>query len=264
MMNQIGTVESLWRYPVKSMRGEELETIFAGFAGVYCDRLFAFYDPAGMKGLPFLTAREQRRMLAFRPHFREPEKAAAPPNLGEAEKLGPGLTPLYAAPADLMLDVETPEGARLAIDDPALIERLGEGIDSAHQPSLRRSDRAMTDCRPISLISVQSVRQLAAETGAAVDKRQFRANIYLDLTNAVGFEEDKLVGRTLRIGTRATLTIVERDGRCMIITLDPETAEKRPAVLKTVAQMHEGKAGVYAVVLHEGSINRGDAVVLLD
>jgi uncharacterized protein YcbX len=50
----------------------------------------------------------------------------------------------------------------------------------------------------------------------------------------------------------------------MIITLDPETGEKSPAVLKTVAQKHEGFAGVYAVVLVEGIIHRGDAVELLN
>ena len=49
----VGTVESLWRYPVKSMRGEEMEELFAGYAGVYGDRLFAFESSASAKGFPF-------------------------------------------------------------------------------------------------------------------------------------------------------------------------------------------------------------------
>jgi MOSC domain-containing protein len=262
-MEHIGIVESLWRYPVKSMRGEEVPEIFAGFAGLYCDRLFAFHDPAGRKGFLYLTAREQRRMFSFQPRFREPEKTLAPPNLTEAENLPPGATPVYADPADLILDVETPTGETLAIDDPALLEMLREGIDAKHQPALMRSERALTDCRPVSLISLQSVKQLAAESGSAVDKLCFRANIYLDLTNGEGFAEDRLVGRSLRIGPKATFAVLERDPRCAIIVLNPETGEKNPAVLKTVAQKHGGMAGLYAAVLVEGMIRQGDEVALL-
>ena len=65
-MSTIGTVESLWRYPVKSMRGEELAEVFAGYAGVYGDRLFAFESSAGRKGFPFFTGREQRQMIRYR------------------------------------------------------------------------------------------------------------------------------------------------------------------------------------------------------
>src|SRR5947208_6685082 len=121
-MSTIGSVESLWRYPVKSMRGEELNEIFAGFAGVYGDRLFAFESSASPKGFPYFTGREQRQMIRYKARFRQPESAALPINLAEAEKLGSGLTPLYAEPDDLMVDVETPNGATMAIDDPALIE----------------------------------------------------------------------------------------------------------------------------------------------
>ena len=245
------------------MRGEELPEVFAGFSGIYCDRLFAFHDPAGRKGFRYLTAREQRRMLSFQPRFRAPEKTLAPPNLTEAENLPPGATPVYADPADLMLDVETPTGETLAIDDPRLLEMLRAGIDPKHQPSLMRSERALTDCRPVSLISLQSVRQLGEEAGAPLDKLRFRANIYLDLTNEEGFAEDGFVGRSLRIGPKATFAILERDPRCALIVLDPATGEKDPAVLKAVAQKHEGKIGLYAAVLVEGMIRQGDAVELL-
>ncbi len=261
-MTTIGTVESLWRYPVKSMRGEEIPGAFLGFAGVYGDRVAAFHSAHTRKGLPYLTAREERRMLTFRPRFRYPENAAAPPNLPDAERLG--ATPLYGDVAELALDVETPDGRTLAIDDPALIEMLRAGADERNELSLRRSDRALTDARPVSLISLQSIKQLAVETGMEVDKRRFRANIYLDLSKAEGFAEDRFVGRSLGIGPKATLSVVARDSRCMIITLDPKTGEKTPAILKTVAQQHEGQAGVYAVVLVEGMIRRGDAVKLLD
>ncbi len=263
-MKQIGTVESLWRYPVKSMRGEELPEVFVGFAGIYGDRVYAFHSAANSKGFPYFTARDKRQMLSFRPRFQQPEPPLAPPNLAEAEKLGSGVTPVYDSLADLKLEVATPDGRTLAIDDPALIELLRNGADPKHELSLLRSDRALTDCRPVSLISLQSIKQIASETGLEIDKRRFRANLFLDLTNGEGFAEDGLVGRTLRIGERARLAILQRDSRCMIITLDPENGEKTPAVLKTVAQQHGTYAGVYGAVLAEGMIRRGDAVELLD
>src|SRR2546430_1985854 len=155
-MSIIGTVESLWRYPVKSMRGEELREMFAGYAGVYGDRLFAFESSASPKGFPFLTGGEQRQIVGY------------------------------------------------------------------------------------------------------------RANVYVNLTSAEGFAEDEFVGRSLRIGEKVTVAVLQRDARCMMITLDPDTAEKTPAILKAVAQAHEGMAGIYGAVLAEGMIRKGDPVELLD
>ncbi len=251
-MKTVGTVESLWRYPVKSMRGEELPEMFAGFSGVYGDRLFAFRSSVSPETFPYLTARDQSQMLLYRPKFRHPGKAAAPINLQEAD------------PADLMLDVETPAGARMAIDDPALIDMLREGIDQKHQLDLLRSERALTDCRPVSLLSLQSVAMLSEETGAFVDKRRFRANSDINLTSGEAFAEDQFVGRSLRIGSGVIISILQRDGRCVMITLDPDTAEKTPALLKKVAQSHSGMTGVYGAVLTEGIIRKGDPVELLD
>jgi len=258
----IGKVDTLWRYPVKSMRGEELDEAFAGYSGIYGDRVFAFRSSANHKGFPYFTAREQRRLLQFRPRFRYPDKAARPINLIEAESRD--ANPLLADLAELIVDVETPDGKMLAIDDPTLIEMLRADIDQKHQVTLMRSQRAMTDCRPVSIFSLQSAQQLAEETGTAVDKRRFRANVYVDLISSNGFAENDLVGRSLRLGPKAVITILERDPRCMIITLDPDTGEQAPAILKKVAQAHDGMAGVYGAVLVEGLVHKGDSVGLLD
>jgi uncharacterized protein YcbX len=261
-MSIIGKVDSLWRYPVKSMRGEELDEAFAGFSGIYGDRLFAFKSSASPTGFPYLTAREQRRLLQYRPRFRYPEKAARPINLAEAEKMG--ANPVSGDFAELMVDVETPDGQTLAIDDPALFDMLRADIDQKHQLALMRSERALTDCRPVSIFSLQSARQLGEETGTPMDKRRFRANVYVDLTSAQGFGENEFVGRSLRIGPKVVVTILERDPRCVMITLDPDTGEKTPAILKKVAQAHEGMAGVYGAVVVEGMLHKGDTVELLD
>jgi uncharacterized protein YcbX len=262
LMSIVGKVESLWRYPVKSMRGEELNEAFAGYSGVYGDRVFAFKSSASPAGFPYFTAREQRSLLQYRPRFRFADKAARPVNLTEAE--GNGASPLLADISELIVDVETPDGKTLAIDDPALMDMLRADIDEKHQLTLMRSQRAMADCRPVSIFSLQSAQRLAEETGTRVDKRRFRANVYVDLASDRGFAENEFVGRSLKIGSKAVVRILERDPRCMMITLDPDTGEKTPAILKKVAQAHEGMAGVYGAVLVEGMLHKGDPVEVLD
>jgi uncharacterized protein YcbX len=261
-MSLVGKVESLWRYPVKSMRGEELEEAFFAFSGVYGDRLFAFKSSAAPKGFPYLTGREQEEMLLYRPRFRYPERAARPPNLSEAESMPPGINPIFADAMDLSVDVETPTGEVLEVDDPNLMSVLSKRMEDEHVLTLLRSERALTDCRPISLFAIQTGHQLGDEIGMAIDKRRFRANIFMDLASVSGFAEDVFVGRTLRIGPKVVVSVLERDPRCKMITIDPDTAQPNPQILRTVNQAHDNKAGVYGAVLVEGTIRRGDIIDL--
>lgn len=263
-MSNVGKVESLWRYPVKGLRGEELDEAFVGFSGIYGDRIFAFSSAKSPKGFPYFTGREKEEILRYTPRFRNKTSAARPINLDDAKSLAPGVTPLYADPADLLVDVETPTGEVFAIDDPALIAILAKDVDPGHEVSLLRSERALTDCRPLSLFSIQTAKTLGDELGTDVDKRRFRANIYLDLDSGFGFGEDGFVGKTLRLGKEVTVTVLERDPRCKMITLDPDTAESNPKVLRAVAQSHDNMAGVFGAVLVEGMLKSGDAIELLD
>jgi hypothetical protein len=201
-------------------------------------------------------------MLLYRPRFRRPDKAAKPPNPAEAESMAPGITPLSADLVELAVEVETPSGEVIGVDDPALLGLLGNHGDG-HVLTLLRSERAMTDRRPLSLLSIQTARQLADEIGIAVDKRRFRANIYMDLGPGGGFVEDAYVGRRLRIGSNVMLSVLERDPRCKMITLDPDTALPNAQLLRTVTRSHDGKAGVYADVLVEGTIRRDDEIELV-
>ncbi len=259
-MKNVGVVESLWRYPVKSMRGEQMGRMFMGFSGIYGDRCFAFKSSAAPKGAPYLTASVQQRMLTFRPVFRHPERAAAPPNLAEATNIAPGITPANGDENDLAVDIVTPSGRVLAIDDPVLVELLGEGINESNRLTLLRSDRALTDCRPVSLIGLGTIRQIETESAVPLDKRRFRANVYAHLESNRGFEEDDFVGRRIRIGAKAEMMVLERDPRCNVISLDPLTGEHNPEILRKVARLHGAFAGVYCAVLVEGMLTQGDLI----
>jgi uncharacterized protein len=128
-MSAVGRVESVWRYPVKSMRGEQLPEIFAGFAGVYGDRLFAFKSSATPIGFPYLTGREAHEMLLYRPRFRYSEKAAKPANLAETVEISPILNSVAADWADLALDITLDPDT--AAPNPAVLRNVARGHDGS-------------------------------------------------------------------------------------------------------------------------------------
>jgi uncharacterized protein len=257
-MTNVGKVESVWRYPVKSMRGHAMKEAFVGYGGLLGDRLYAFGSAKSPAGFPYVTGREIRQMVTWEPRFVRPERSVLPPNLAEARALDPDLTPAPTAPGDMALEVVLPDGRVLAIDDPALAAELG-----SDGPPMR-SEKAIADCRPVSLFSLQTAARLGEELGRAVDQRRFRANFYLDMSGTQGFAEDALAGKAVRIGDAVTIHVIDRDPRCAMITLDPDTGERDFAVLKNVTEHHEGFAGVYGAVLTEGVVRPGDAVTVID
>jgi hypothetical protein len=203
-------------------------------------------------------------MLRFRPRFCRPELTLVPDNLTDAETRGPGLTPLFPSSEDLALEIEAPNGKTLSASDPALPGLIGGDQLNASDLTIIRSDRAMTDCRPLSLLATQTIDGIGRAVGLTLDKRRFRENLYFDLNSAESFAEDAFVGRRLRIGSKLTVHILERDIRCRMISIDPESLEENPEILRYVAKNHDGRAGVYAAVLVEGLVRPGDDIVLED
>lgn len=108
-----------------------------------------------------------------------------------------------------------------------------------------------------------TARRLGEELGIEIDKRRFRANIFADLPSTSGFAEDGYVGKNLRIGPKVVVSILERDPRCAMISLDPDTAERNPEILGKVTKAHDGKAGVYGAVLVEGTVRVGDPIEVM-
>lgn len=261
-MSTIGSVVATWRYPVKGMRGEEMDKMFLSYAGVYGDRVFAFRSPGAMPGFPYHTAREQEDLLLYRPKFRHADQAAQPPNLVEADAIAPGITPIFGEREAFAVDVVKPDGAVVPIEDAGLLEEIKESRDDGADVTLVYCDRPQTDCRPISLFSLSSARQLSDELGLPIDVRRFRANLCIDL-EAGGFAENALLGKNLKIGEKVVISILERDPRCKMIALDPDTGDHNPKILQHVTQAHEGHAGLYAAILTEGVVRPGDPIVLM-
>ena len=104
---------------------------------------------------------------------------------------------MYGSQRDMALEIETPAKRSFPIDDPGLLSELSEGLDDNHALTLVRSDRALTDCRPISIFSLQTMQQIGREAGLTL----------------APFAENGLVGRRLHVGTKAILAVIAPDPR---------------------------------------------------
>lgn len=244
-MQPAGTLRLLRRYPVKSMAGEDLQEARVTFSGLVGDRVYAFIDNNNHSNFPWMTARQARQMLLFRPRFLDPP--AIDDEIPESNR--------YST------EVVSPEGEKYWMGDVRLTEHLENRF--GHSLRLRFSERSMTDARPVSLFSLGTVAALSEETGVALDPRRFRANFYVQWEERPPFFEDQLIGKELQIGAEVTIQVVKKDSRCVIINLDPGTAESSPEVLEKVAREHDGCAGVYGAVLREGVVRADDPVYLL-
>ena len=258
-MEPIGTLAAVWRYPVKSMAGEEVAQAFVGYGGLLGDRAFAFIREGGMRGFPWHTAREQEDLVTYRPRFRQSTDGLADIDFSLA--LGPGVNPLLPAVGAFDVEVATPDGRVLPLRSAELAAELARR--SGAPLTLHSSERSLADCRPISLLGNATVRGLAAEIGRPLDPRRFRANFYADWLDDRPFREDELVDRTLRVGDKLLITVLERDPRCKMITIDPDTGDTAPEIHRHVMVAHGGMAGIYAAVLREGVVRAGDPVHLV-
>ena len=175
--------------------------------------------------------------------------------------MAPGVSPVFPEAAAFAVEVTTPGGRTLPVGSPELKAELEER--GGHQVELRFSERSLTDCRPVSLFGNATADALGEELGMRLDRRRFRANFYADWGDGRPYREDELVGRTLQVGERLRLAVLERDPRCKMITLDPDTGREEPRVLRHVTKAHDGMAGVYAAVLVEGVVRKGDPIWLV-
>jgi len=250
----IGRIESVWRYPVKSMRGEAMDKVFVGYSGLIGDRVYAIHSDQKSPRFPWFTARNYSNLISYKARFRDGAATSEPSN---PEASHPNL------PSDevFAVDVETPEDIIAPLDD-----LFVSGLPTTHGEhlSLLYSPRNFVDVTPISLLSKQTVAQLSTEAGAPLSLERFRANFNVDWTDGSGFYEDSLVGKRLRIGDEVEIALTERDSRCKMITLNPDTGAASPELLKHVLAHHDGCVGVYGSVVREGFVRPNDPIEVVE
>jgi len=244
-MQALGTLKSLWRYPVKSMGGEELDAAYVTFTGLLGDRVYSLLGLERGPNKPWLTARQRPAIVQYRAAF--------------GDRLGLELT--HPELLRQGLHIRAPDGSSFTPEQPGFLAHVRAAMNC--ELRLRASERNMVDAQPLSLIGMATIEALATEAGTGLDPRRFRANCYIEWQDATPFGEDRLVGAELQIGQEVRIRVNKRDKRCKVVNVDPDTAAENPAVLDTIYGRHEGCAGVYASVLVPGVVRRGDEVALV-
>lgn len=240
-MIQIGQVREIVRYPVKSMAGITTESAFLGWHGLEGDRRFAFRRAGDDGGFPWLTASRLPQLLLYQP-------------VGLDERSGEPLPTHVRTPAGSNLELRSAElKAELA-------ERLGSGVE------LMKLKHGIFDEATVSVISLTTIAGIGREAGLDLDRRRFRANIVIETERGEPFLEDGWVGRMLVFGdgdSQAAVSVTMCDARCVMINLDPDTAQQDARIMKTVVRLNKNNAGVYATVVRSGTIRVGDPVNLV-
>ena len=236
----VGQIEAIFRYPIKSMRGEPLEQAVLGWHGLEGDRRLAFRRLDERGGFPWLTASKLPDLLLFTPQR-------------QANGNG-GLLPTH---------VLTPDGQQLPVFSEALAAHIKHLYGSPVEMMQMRN--GIFDDATVSVITSGTIREVCRLGGLPSDIRRFRPNIVVRSTRAMPFEEDAWVGSVLTFGGDAdapAVTVTIPDLRCAMVNFDPDTAASVPQVLKGVVRANGGNAGIYGAVTRAGQVSVGQNVIL--
>jgi uncharacterized protein YcbX len=277
----IGAVVSLWRYPVKSMMGEELNAAEVTERGLLGDRAYALVDVSDGKIASAKNPRTWPQLFQYRAAFVDPPRRGA--QLPPVRITLPDGTVVTSDQAD------PHESLSRALGREVRLEAAERGRPEAAQPSLRyaRARRAeeywpdmegldhrdtvtdfdlpegtFFDCAVLHVLTTATLDRLRElYPQGRFEVRRFRPNVVVETFNRVkDFVEDAWIGRTVRIGDQVQLVITGPCPRCVMTTLAQGDLPKDPGILRTAAQHNEVNAGVYASVLQGGHVRRGDAV----
>jgi len=240
MHTEIGQVEAIFRYPVKSMRGEQLEAARLGWHGIEADRRLALRRVNDRSGFPWLTATKLSDLVLFTPLRRKD-----------------------SSEDEIPTHVRTPDGAELPVFGEELAAEIGRRYGAPVQMMQMR--HGIFDDASISVIASDTVNEIARLAGHSPDVRRFRPNILVRLLQPAPFQEDNWLGGVLSFGDAEdapAIAATMRDVRCAMVNLDPDTATPRPEVMKAIVRVNQNNAGVYGSVIRTGQIVVGQAIRL--
>jgi len=240
MRIEIGHVEAIFQYPVKSMGGERLEVAELGWYGLEGDRRLAFRRIDDRSGMPWLTASKLPDLLLFAPHGRQD-----------------------GAQGDLPTHVRTPDGEEMPVFGEDLATEVGRRYGAPVQMMQLR--HGIFDEASISVIASDTVREIGRLAGRSLDVRRFRPNVVVRSLRPAPFQEDEWVGGALSFGEEddaPAITVTMRDIRCSMLNLDPDSASPAPEVLKAVVRANQNNAGIYGAVTRIGRLAVGQTIFL--
>jgi len=251
MSNQVA---GMWRHPVKSMQGEQIERGELGPAGLPFDRRWGVVDVETGKVLS--AKRDGKLLLAA-------SRLAG--DVPEVRLPDGGWTPIGDAGLDDTLSawVGRPVAVKAADDAaPASYQMNVDATDDASPiVDLPCPPGTFFDALPVHVLSTASLRTMRqSHPEGAWDVRRFRPTMLVDLDGDVeGFREDAWIGSTVQVG-EAELTVVAPTVRCVMTTRAQPGLERDLDIVKAVNRDHESNLGVYAIVSRPGLVAVGDPI----
>jgi len=239
MVTEVGHVEAIFRYPVKSMRGEKLEAANLGWHGLEGDRRLAFRRVDNRSGMPWLTASRLPELLLFAP-----------------------LLTQDGATGEVPTQIRTPDAVDLPVFGEDLAAEIGRRYGAPVQ--MTQLKHGIFDEASISVIASATVHEIGRLAGQSLDMRRFRPNVVVRLQRPVPFQEDEWVGGVLSFGEgddAAAVAVTMRDLRCSMVNLDPESASPATEVMKTIVRANQNHAGIYGTVIRIGRLAVGQTIL---
>ena len=245
MLVEIGQVEAIFRYPVKSMAGERLEVAELGWHGLEGDRRLALRRIDDRSGFPWLTAAKLPDLLLFTPLRRD------------------DATPQHSAQPNLLLPahIRTPDGELMSVFGDDLATEVGRRYGAPVE--MMQMQHGIFDDASISVIASDTVREIGRLAGLTPDVRRFRPNILVHLLRPAPFQEDEWLGGELTFGEAddaPAITVTMRDVRCSMVNLDPDSASPAPEMLKAIVRANQNNAGIYGAVTRTGRVAVGETI----
>lgn len=237
---EIGRVEAIFRYPVKSMAGEKLDAADLGWHGLEGDRRFALRRMDDRGEFPWLSASRLPDLLLFSPRRLE-----------------------GGAPGEVATHVRTPGGEEPGVLSEELAREISRRLGAPVQ--MMRLKHGIFDDACLSVIATGTVEEIARLSGRSPDVRRFRPNVVVRPLRSAPFQEDAWVGGVLSFGEEdgaPAVAVTSRDLRCSMVNLDPDSASPAPEVMKAVVRANGNHAGIYAAVTRIGRLAVGQAVRL--
>jgi len=289
-------VGALWRFPVKSMQGEQVDVADLDSSGVVGDRAFAIVDRESGKVATAKHPKKWPELIGCRATFTAAPRAGEDlppvkidltdgttlltdePGIDDAlsKFFGREVTLARAAPPDFTIDQYHPDLEHLDPEghrDELTETKLGAAIFAQMGVPSALPEESFLDVMPVSVITNSTLRRLGELTpSSAFDPRRFRMNLVVDAAES-GFPENAWIGQALGVGDESVIAVAMPDPRCVMTTVAQPDLERDPEILKSLAthnrlglEVADGGlypcAGVYAVTVTPGVLRRGDPVRL--
>ncbi len=240
MIMEVGRIESIYRYPIKSMAAEPLSSASLGWYGFEGDRRLALRRIEDHSGMPWLTAGRLPELVLFTPQKKD-----------------------ATAPAEIATHVRTPEGKSLPVFSHELAQDIKRRCGTAVE--MIQLKHGIFDETAVSVIATDTLREIGRLCGRSVEARRFRPNIVVRPNRTQPFLEDAWVGGVLSFGNDIhgpAVVVTMRDERCAMLNIDPDSAVLSPEVMKAVVRRNSNYAGVYCSVVRIGQLSLGQPVFL--